>query len=67
MGVCAYVRCPACEQDFVVSPSMLGVEGIEVHCPFCDRYFPPAESPRIVGWNSERSGLSVTGALRDSM
>lgn len=67
MGVCAYVRCPACQQDFVVSPSMLSVEGIEAHCPFCDRYFPPAESPKIVGWNPDRAGLSVTGALRDNM
>ena len=67
MGLCAYVRCPKCQQDFVVSPSMLSVEGIEAHCPFCDVYFPPSDSPRIVGWSRERSGISVTGALRDSM
>jgi len=46
---------------------MLGVAGIEAHCPFCDVYFPPSDSPRIVGWSPERSGISVTGALRDSM
>lgn len=67
MGICAYVRCPECRKDFVVSPSMLGVEGIQCHCPFCGVYFPPEASPRILGWNRERAGLSVTGALRDSM
>lgn len=46
---------------------MLSVEGIQAHCPFCDHYFAPEESPRIVGWNKERAGLSVTGALRDNM
>ena len=65
MGVCAYVRCPKCREDFVVSPSMLSVEGIEAHCPFCDLYFPPDDSPRIVGWNREKAGIGVTGALHD--
>jgi len=46
---------------------MLSVDGIEAHCPFCDRYFPPSDSPRIVGWNPDKAGLSVAGALRDSM
>ncbi len=67
MGVCAEVRCPQCQKDFVVSPSMLSVEGIKAHCPFCDIYFAPAESPRIVGWNREKAGLGVAGVLRDSM
>ena len=67
MGLCATVRCPKCENEFVVSPSMLSVDGIEAHCPFCDAYFPPSESPRIVGWNREKAGISVTGAIRDSM
>ena len=67
MGLCAEVRCPKCRQDFVVSPSMLNVPDIKAHCPFCDLYFPPAESPRIVGWNKEKAGLGVAGALRDSM
>ncbi|MBI4493075.1 MAG: zinc-ribbon domain-containing protein [Chloroflexi bacterium] len=65
MGICAYVRCPRCRQDFVVSPSLLSVEGIKAHCPFCDASFPPEESPRIVGWKKETAGLGVAGALRD--
>jgi hypothetical protein len=67
MGLCATVRCPKCEKEFVVSPSMLSVEGIEAHCPFCDVYFPPEQSPRIVGWNREKAGIGVTGAIRESM
>ena len=67
MGLCAEVRCPECQRDFVVSPSMLNVQGIKAHCPFCDLYFPPEASPRIVGWNREKAGLGVTGALRDNM
>lgn len=67
MGLCAFVKCPACKQDFVVSPSTLSVAGIELHCPFCDLYFPRDESPSIIGWNREKAGLGVAGALRDSM
>lgn len=67
MGLCAFVRCPGCAQDFVVSPSTLSVEGIELHCPFCDKYFPRDESPNIVGWNRDKAGLGVAGALHQSM
>ncbi len=65
MGVSAYVRCPNCKEDFVCSPSMLSVPGIEAHCPFCDATFPPEKSPRIVGWNKEKAGIGVTGLLRE--
>lgn len=46
MGACAVVECPCCGKEFVVSPTMLGV-GVEFHCPYCDAYFPEAESRRI--------------------
>ncbi len=46
MGACALVECPHCHREFVVSPSMLGL-GVELHCPFCDSYFPEDRSPKI--------------------
>jgi len=46
MGACAVVECPRCHKEFIVSPTMLGL-GVDFHCPYCDAYFPEAESPRI--------------------
>ncbi len=59
MGACANVECPKCHKEFIVSPSMLGM-GVKLHCPFCDNYFPEADSPSI--WRPEGawgSGLAA--------
>jgi len=61
MGICVEIECPECHKDFVVSPSMTrpqqryvvwgGTEGKEInlHCPWCDAYFPKEQSPRVWG------------------
>ncbi len=46
MGQAVEVTCPTCKKIFVVNPHMLG-SGMNFHCPFCDRYFPQKDSPKI--------------------
>lgn len=56
MGACLEVTCPDCKDKFVVSPSLIGTEH-KLHCPFCDLYFEPKDSPRI--WGKMPEGYSA--------
>ncbi len=62
MGACAVVECPECHKEFVVTPSMLGLD-VDFHCPYCDKYFAQQKSPRIWKpdgtWSSGLAGESV--------
>ena len=46
MGQAVEITCSDCKKIFVVNPHMLG-SGMNFHCPFCDKYFPEKDSPKI--------------------
>lgn len=61
------VRCPACGRDYYADMLLHSLE-VELHCPYCGKYFLKEESPLVVTGRAGASAVArVTGGVSKEM